>query len=243
MHCRGLNCRSAALIKAHIIPKAFGRHIRDDGPNMSLSPERVQQAFPQLGDYDSEILCASCDNKLGAFDEYGISVCRIFKQKHILVTKNVFELSPFDGDLFGTFILSILWRGSISSRKIFSNIELGPYEDKARNVLFGASPLHDLRAFQVIVLRYTSKHLDMDKMYSIPSRAQFDGINTYSFGIGGFRILAKFDNRRFPKDFSLFEVNGGSTLRGFFMEFEGTPEFRSMKDVAVGELRRREQKI
>jgi hypothetical protein len=45
-------------------------------------------------------------------------------------------------------------------RRNFAPIDLGPYEDQARNVLFGATPLSSLRAFEVIIHRYRSDHMD-----------------------------------------------------------------------------------
>jgi hypothetical protein len=65
--CHGLNCSSTDLIEAHIIPKGFARLIRGPGPNVALSIQQVREAKPQLGEFDKNILCASCDHKLGIF--------------------------------------------------------------------------------------------------------------------------------------------------------------------------------
>ncbi|MET0709152.1 MAG: hypothetical protein ABWY82_20265 [Tardiphaga sp.] len=49
---------------------------------MQLRPDRIGIAKPELGEYDRDILCRDCDNKLGVFDDYAIDVCRAFKKKH-----------------------------------------------------------------------------------------------------------------------------------------------------------------
>jgi hypothetical protein len=65
MICHGLNCTNQTLIKAHIIPEGFGRFIRGAAANTKMTPEKVREANPQPGEYDREILCATCDNVLG----------------------------------------------------------------------------------------------------------------------------------------------------------------------------------
>ena len=84
-------------MEAHIIPRAFARDIRDDGPNMQLRPDRVGQAKPQLGEYDPNILCASCDGRLGLLDDYAIEVCRDFKKRHTRHDDD-FEVPDIDCD-------------------------------------------------------------------------------------------------------------------------------------------------
>jgi hypothetical protein len=236
--CRGLNCNSSSFINAHIVPAGFGRIIRGDGPNVSLSLEETREARPQLGEYDREILCQDCDNKLGIFDDYAIEVCRNFQSKHKLLTSDMFEMLPFDGEKFAKFILAVLWRASISKRPNYNQVLLGPYEDKARDVLFGAGSLDSLKAFEVIIQRYKSKHLDMQGIYTLPVRASFLNLNTYGFGLVGFRILAKLDARPLRREFAPFVINNANTLRGFFIEYEKTQEFSRLKDIAVTELRR-----
>jgi len=155
--CHGLDCTSSALIKAHIIPAGFGRLIRGPGPNMSLSLEKVVEAKPQLGEFDTELLCNDCDQKLG-----------------------------------------------------------------------------------VLVQRYTSKHLDPEGIYTLPVRSPLLGLNAYGFGLAGLRIIAKLDNRPLKRDFNQFLVNGKDMLRGLFVEFEQTPDWEQVKEIAVKDMRRRD---
>ena len=101
---------------------------------------------------------ANCDNKLGVFDEYALHVCRSFKKTHKRVG-DIFEMRDVDGDMLAKFVLAVLWRASISRRRNFSGIALGPYQSKARDVLFGATPLNSLHAFQLLAERYVSNRV------------------------------------------------------------------------------------
>lgn len=239
LKCRGLNCECTTLIEAHIIPKGFARFIRGDQYNMTLTLENVVRAKQQLGYSDKAILCADCDHKLGElYDEYALNVCRSFEEKHIELRENVFELADVDGDRFAKFVLSLLWRGSISSLPDYSSVKLGQYENMTRDVLFGTMPLSSVPDFQVLIQRYTSQHFDPVKFYSIPVQAPFDGMHSYGFGLAGFRITAKLDPKPLQSDWSQFILNGNTAMRGFFIEIESTSEFQKIAQIQVADIKR-----
>jgi hypothetical protein len=106
-----------------------------------MTSKRVGKAFPQLGEYDPDILCETCDNLLGKNDEYAIEICRSFETHHVLVGNDIFEMRAVDCDRFSKFVLSVLWRASISSRQSFTPVKLGPYESLVRDILFEAKNL------------------------------------------------------------------------------------------------------
>ena len=166
---------------------------------MQLRPDRIGIAKPELGEYDRDIICRDCDNKLGVFDDYAIDVCRAFKKKHTRDGK-LFAILNIDDDKLAKFILAVLWRASISKRESFFGIRLGPYEPQARDVLFGAAPLSSLRAFQVIAQRYENEKISVESIASYPVRHGKGAWNVYSLSVGGFGFIAKLDNRPFLGD-------------------------------------------
>jgi hypothetical protein len=231
MICHGLNCRCETLIDAHIIPKAFGRFIRGQEANVKLTPERVSEANPQLGEYDPDILCATCDNVLGLDDEYAIEICKRFQTDHRRMAQDIFEMPHVDCERFCKFILSVLWRASISRRRSFTSVNLGPYENRAREVVFGAKPLSGIRAFEVLIQRYRSASIDTTGLYFHPVRRPFGQLNAYGFGLAGFRIVAKLDNRLFPEEFRPMVINRANVFRGSFKRFEDCSEFQSIAEI------------
>jgi hypothetical protein len=92
-----------------------------------------------------------------------------------------------DGNKFATFIFSVLWRASITSRREFAKVALGSYEDDARDVIFGAKPLSAMPDYQLLVGRYRRSPAS-----SMPAKMTTGLIGWY-FALGGFRILAKLD--------------------------------------------------
>lgn len=212
--------------------------------NMQVSLENAKPT--QHGVYDRNILCAECDGKLGAYDDYALEVCRRFEAQH-KTDGDVFSLSDVDGDKFAKFVLAVLWRASISSRSEFGKISLGQYEDVARDVLFNNKPLTDVPAFQVIVARYRRvEGFDILRVYTSPSRVSNLGVNGWGFAISGFRIVAKIDKRAWPgmpaEAAKAFFVNGSDALRGFFVDFEGSVEHRAAAAMALAQRARQQVK-
>ena len=230
--CHGFQCSSTSLIRAHIIPKGFARFLRQDGSNIRISAKAVGTARQQLGEYDDQILCESCDNKLGTFDKYAVEICRTFPQHHIRTGPDKFEFPNFEGDKFCKFVLAVLWRSSISKRTPFVPVQLGPYENVARDILFGARPLSDIPGFDVFAERYTSTKTDpMAWLFHAVKKPMF-GRTGYGLVLGGFRILAKVSNAKVPAEFRPFVLNGKDTMRGWFIVLEETPEFAYVAQLA-----------
>ena len=181
--CRGLNCSSTDLVKAHIMPRGFAKTIRGDGPNVMIAKKRgVLEANPQLGEYDNGILCASCDGKLGILDDYAVGVCRSFETRKQTIGPDIFEMSDVDGNKFAKAILAILWRASVSERDSFRSVSLGPYETTARDVVFGARELSAFPEYELIMARYKKPaHHDI---YSQPIRNRLPATTTHFLSAG-----------------------------------------------------------
>lgn len=235
MKCHGMSngkpCGSTALVKAHVIPKGFARRMRDGNFNVRLTPRGVTKPPNQLGTFDQRILCSPCDNLLGHYDDYAIDLCDRFN-KDAVEKNGLFALPDVDGDKFAIFILSVLWRASISTHPDFSRVNLGPFEITAREVLFGSRLLTDMPAFEVMVQRYRAPTIDFSRMYSVPEPTRLDDKNGYGFMLGGFRIHAKLDSRRFPAEWSPHIVNGCRVLRGFLIDMETTSEYKKIRELA-----------
>lgn len=61
----------------------------------------------------------------------------------------------------------------------------------------------------------------------------------HPFGLNGFRIGAKIDKRPFPPIVGPYVINRTGIFRGLVVELESTPEFSSMVDIAVADMRRK----
>lgn len=140
-----MNCKFCGqekkLIKAHIIPKKFYLRIKEDRC-LSINSKTGKYTFQQQGGYDSNILCADCDNHiLGEFDKEGYRVLfDDFSKYEYIQLRPQYKIYQIDNDNFDyvrlrKFFISILWRASVSKLEEWSNINLGGYEKKAYEIL------------------------------------------------------------------------------------------------------------
>jgi hypothetical protein len=218
--CRGYQCTSTDLIKAHIVPRGFAKDVRgSQAHNWLISVDKVRHT--QLGVVDPDILCASCDGKLGDLDNYALKVSR---RSHTIRRDGLFEMLNVDGDRFAKFVLSVLWRASITKR--LPKVALGSYEDRARDVIFGAKPLSALPEYELFVERYRRKgKFNPAGTYTMPARMT-TGLTGWYFGLNGFRMLAKL--APWPALYGGEVVNGNDRLVGAIVDYEGTTEGQDM---------------
>ena len=222
--CRGVRCNSAALIDAHIVARGFARDAQESFPhNLLISCGGVRPLHAH-GIYDNRILCADCDGKLGKLDSYALQVCRRFDAEHTIRDDGLFEMNNVDGDRFATFVLSVLWRASITSRPEFADVSLGAYEDDARQVIFGARPLASISDYQLLVGRCRQEgKFNPARNYTMPARMTIK-LSGWYFALNGFCILAKLHPAPLAPECAPAVVNGNDRLIGAFTRYESTTE-------------------
>ena len=246
MTCHGLDhgnpCTCATLINAHIIPRGFARDMM--GTQKQNFHVSLTNAKPtQHGVFDPNILCGPCDSHLGQFDDYGVEISRRFEADHTSLVDQ-FYMPNVDGDKLAKFALAVLWRASISKRPEFSKIALGPYEDMARDVLFGMKSLADMPSYELIVSRYYE--VNARRLYSSPSHVTDLGVNGWGFAVSGFKFVAKLDKRRWANlpigTANPYVVNDKNYLAGFFVKFAGSVEHRATLKMAGAQVERTRKK-
>jgi hypothetical protein len=235
-HCHGLACPSATdLVEAHFIAQAFPRQIRKRSgrANTTVSERRFTRSL-QHGLFDDDILCGSCDAFLGRkYDEPAFKLLSTLRV--IDLARPTFEIPNVDCDVLCAYVLSVLWRCSISKKFELSNIDLGGYTNPVRAALWGALRLSDLRAYRLLLQRYYP-HPGVDELYSLPIRTGFEVEGTawpcgYILSLVGFRFLAIIDPRPLPAQYDRFILNGSTILRGSFSDFAQTFEAEQARSV------------
>ena len=106
------------------------------------------------GYYDKQIMCQHCDNViLGELETYSSKV--LFhglkdKKNEVKIVNTitpdglrVLLLDNIDYSKFKLFLLSILWRASISNHPYFNEVSLGHHEERIRLALLHGDPLKE----------------------------------------------------------------------------------------------------
>lgn len=107
------------LCRSHILPKSFTKRMRAGAPQViTVVVEEQPQARKSNGEHIELMLCESCEHLLKTnYEDYGT---RFFVNKKNITENNghVF-ITDFEYQTYFLFIVSILWRASVSSLNIY----------------------------------------------------------------------------------------------------------------------------
>lgn len=138
-------CRvNTDLQKSHIIPEFFYTMVYDLNPRrfrvISVDPS-VPERFEQKG-IRERLLCKACEGKLAKWEKY---VKETFVDGNGVVATPIqdgFLLQGIDYKTFKLFLMSLIWRMSVSSLEFFKLVDLErKYEDALRTALLNEDPL------------------------------------------------------------------------------------------------------
>lgn len=205
--CR-LCLKEKKLIESHIIPKFMFAGMKDEKKafyevtyNLETAESKTRKV--QKEDYDSNILCEDCDNRiLGSNLEnyakttmYGSNIdpkiapqCTNFKNpidgSEQSICKNI------DYAKFKLFLLSLLWRASITSRPKFKEVNLGEkHEEKIRHMIYENEVPSELE-YPIIITSFMRTDHELRNFIGQPKRIKMKGgLNGYAFLIDSVQFI------------------------------------------------------
>jgi hypothetical protein len=205
-----MNCRlcDTALTphnkcEAHILPKSIFKLIAGDefGKQAMIvvgdSLKRKSRSW--TGAYDEHILCEKCDKMIGKFDKTMIEFLTNEKPdvKQVVVRdkKIGWEVQDIKQSDVVIFLLSYLFRASITSHQEYSGVSLGnKYEGMIAKILCGG--LSELLSFTTTCFCYEKI---LPGLSLAPTRIRAQGVNWYEIYMpGGYVFYVKVDNRCAP---------------------------------------------
>lgn len=145
MVCR-LCLQEMKLIKAHVISKFLfkeiivGKKLLEVNLN-NLKEKRVVQDTA----YDYNILCRECDSLINKYETYSARAVyneqlRDYYEVNVDGVKSII-LKGIDYKKFKLFLLSNLWRASVSKERNFKIIQLGTkHEERIRRMILDSDP-------------------------------------------------------------------------------------------------------
>jgi hypothetical protein len=105
---------------SHILPKSFARRMRAGAPQViSIVVNEPPKATKSNGEHVERLLCAGCERHIKVnYEDYGT---RLFvDRRNIIELDDRILITNFDYKRYFLFIVSILWRASVSSLKIYT---------------------------------------------------------------------------------------------------------------------------
>lgn len=190
MVCR-LCLQEKELIKAHVIPKFLFKDIFEGKKVIEANLNNLKQrTVKQDAAYDYNLLCKDCDSLIGKYETYAANA--IYKREptecelltnpdcDTIIYKNI------EFKRFKLFLLSFLWRASVSKIALFNGISLGnKHEENLRVMIYYGEPgdIEDYPCWMFkidsTVNRYTSTILT-------PMKLKDNAHTSYIFTINSF---------------------------------------------------------
>ena len=192
--------------KSHIIPDFMYRNsgMYDEKHRMnSFTKEDILNNRKiiklQTGVYDGGILCAKCDNELIAQYEkyasmaiYGQNIQEEFCPDCINYgdTKPVFTICKnVDYEKYKLFLLSILFRASLSKDDFFNEVSLSNENSELlRQMIYNGNPGNH-NDFPFLVSTFASSEEITPDIFINPARVYKDGFVTYTFVFAGMSYI------------------------------------------------------
>ena len=155
--CKLCRQEKELLKRSHIIPdfmyqELYNEHHQINSFNpLDMLAGKGYVKRPSSGEYEGGLLCSTCDtNVIGLYESYAskASYGGLLHQNESPTCQNYINYEGIsfthceniNYQKFKLFLLSILWRASISSRPMFSNISLGDNEEIIRKMLLAGAP-------------------------------------------------------------------------------------------------------
>lgn len=199
--CKWCNGYFEKLAKSHIIPSAF---FDFDGKNNNLIVSVDSfRSRSRTGPWDDSILCYQCESDFNYIDSKAIDIllnkfselCVPFGDKKDDVS---YRLNGRIKNDLKIFLIYTLWRCSVSQRKEFDNIRLGPFEDKIKQDIIEG------RNFSESEYGFVSFYMADPKGILFPfkkKKGEYQGCNFYHIDLHNFFFDIKIDSRDSPSSY------------------------------------------
>jgi hypothetical protein len=146
----------------------------------------------------------------------------------------MWEVYSVDTAKLVKFWLAILWRFSISNLPQTTNIKLGTYEDRIRDILFYDTDCSVEPA--ITMLRYCSQIIPPENVCFVPYRTAFPGnpvrLEAYGVAVAGFHAFVKLETQPLSSELHQVTINGKPDIVGGYVRLEETEQFQKMRAMA-----------
>lgn len=183
------------LCLSHIIPEFVYLPTYDEYHRFSMIP-KGKDKYEQKG-IREYLLCNDCDGTIiGKWETYSSPIIKSIQDLKITQYGDQYVIQGVQYAEFKLFQLSLLWRASVASVKLFENVNIGKHEEIIRKMLLAEKPgLPEQYGCMMFVLDDT-KYLH--KTIWSPVEDTIDGFTCYRFLTG--RIFWYFFLEAYPKD-------------------------------------------
>lgn len=172
------------LKRSHIIPEFLYKSIYDPDPKRyyQIATDADKKPVPrQLGIWE-KLLCGDCEQKIGRWEAYAAKL--LYEDASPVPEEDKIVFKGVDYKLFKLFQLSILWRSGVSSRPEFSQVKLGPHQERLRKMLLNEDP-GKVDQYGCMIVMNPDYYDFLEQMILAPNMGHSDAHHVYRFMFAG----------------------------------------------------------
>ncbi|WP_223599616.1 hypothetical protein [Chryseobacterium sp. GVT01B] len=176
---------------------------------IKVSTDEIIKKNPKIsrassGVYEGNLLCSDCESKIisGNYETYLADIIS-GKNKNIKCTQEIsgevqtIKIDNLDYKRFKNFFLSILFRADICSFEEFNDVNLGPYHEKIRKIVYENLTTTDLE-FQLNIFKLDKKS-EFNQLIVQPFKSKLETETCYSFLLKDYLIIINFKENKTSK--------------------------------------------
>lgn len=202
-----MSCRLCGVVlspinkcNAHIFPSSLLKLLApgEYGSIKIVGTEMDRAKRTPIGSYDCNILCATCDNKVGIYDGYS----RRFMENSVLVPHPSgagWTIDNVDQHKLKMFCISYLWRASITNLSEFKAVSLGTvHEERMRQMILNDNS-GGVNDYTVSLQKFSNDDGNFGGILLL-ARTRLVGLNVYEGYLPhGYKFWVKVDSRNEDK--------------------------------------------
>ncbi len=192
--------------KSHIIPDFMYKELFDDKHRFfeaKIDDDAIKKRIHQSGIHEPNILCKKCENeRLGNLERYA---SMFFYKRPPEFFRNEINRHGMKYTLckeihysnFRLFLLSIIWRASISKLPNFNDVNLGPHENSIREMILYEDP-GDPKVYPCLMVSYLNQKEIPHQIIGQFILSKKGGAYTYFILIGGILYIYFISHHNIP---------------------------------------------
>lgn len=189
-------CGATPTIRAHLIPQAFARQIRDGDQTFALTKGMTTTFRPsQNGVFDESILCRECDNRLSANEKYAFETFNTLRKATTSKFNTHVRASPILGDRLIRFAAGISWK-FCTTKPEYGRIDIGSYAEVLKKIALDEATIPT--SIDMIMVRLKALQYE-HHFFRAPKPDRQHGVNFVRLTLGAFLMFLKIDKRKSPK--------------------------------------------
>ncbi len=200
------------LRDSHIIPEFMYKSLYDEIHRFhALSNDASERnRKPQKG-IREKLLCDNCEQQLGRYERY-VSLLLGGSLNLEYVTHGPLVVVPkVDYNALRMFQLSILWRAGASTLPFFSQITLGPHQERLRLLLLSENPGIPWQ-YGCLMFALMHENQIQEDLIVQPTLTKIDNVFGYRFVFGGFMWVYTVGSHQSTKRIETTSLNPAGKL-------------------------------